>query len=51
MNTIDSLLQAGDPGISLKRQLEDQLIEHTRHVETFAADLPETRNRCWGGTA
>jgi xylulose-5-phosphate/fructose-6-phosphate phosphoketolase len=51
MDTVDRLPQTGDRGISLKRRLEEKLIEHKRYINTFGQDLPEIRDWKWGAGA
>jgi xylulose-5-phosphate/fructose-6-phosphate phosphoketolase len=48
MDVVDRLPQAGDRGITLKRQLKDKLVEHRRYINTHGQDLPEIRDWRWG---
>jgi xylulose-5-phosphate/fructose-6-phosphate phosphoketolase len=47
MDAIDRLPQTGDPGIYLKQQLKDKLIEHKLYICKYGQDLPEIRNWKW----
>jgi xylulose-5-phosphate/fructose-6-phosphate phosphoketolase len=47
MDTIDRLPHTGDPGIYLKQQLRDKLIEHRRYINQYGRDLPEVRQWRW----
>jgi xylulose-5-phosphate/fructose-6-phosphate phosphoketolase len=49
MDAIDRLPQTGDPGIYLKQQLKDKLIEHKQYIDKHGQDLPEIRNWKWQG--
>ena len=48
MDTIDRLPQTGDPGVYLKQQLKDKLIEHKQYIDTYGEDMPEVKNWKWG---
>jgi xylulose-5-phosphate/fructose-6-phosphate phosphoketolase len=41
------LPQTGDPGIYLKQQLRDKLVEHRRYINQYGSDMPEVRNWRW----
>jgi len=47
MDAIDRLPQTGAPGVRLKRQLGDTLIEHRRYIGTYGQDMPEVRDWVW----
>jgi xylulose-5-phosphate/fructose-6-phosphate phosphoketolase len=47
MDSVDRLPQTGDPGIYLKRQLKDKLIEHKQYICKHGEDMPEIRNWKW----
>jgi xylulose-5-phosphate/fructose-6-phosphate phosphoketolase len=47
MDAVDRLPQTGDPGIYLKQQLEDKLIEHRQYINRHGQDLPEIRDWKW----
>ncbi len=47
MDTIDRLPQTGSPGIYLKQQLRDKLVEHRQYIDKNGQDLPEIRNWTW----
>jgi len=49
MDAIDRLPQTGDPGIYLKQQLKDKLVEHKQYVKKHGQDLPEIRAWKWQG--
>jgi xylulose-5-phosphate/fructose-6-phosphate phosphoketolase len=49
MDAVDRLPQTGDPGIYLKQQLKDKLIEHKQYIDKHGQDLPEIRNWKWQG--
>lgn len=49
MDAIDRLPETGAPGVRLKRQLEDTLIEHRRYIGTYGHDMPEVRDWVWPG--
>jgi len=49
MDAIDRLPQTGAPGVRLKRQLGDTLIEHRRYIGTHGQDMPEVRDWVWPG--
>jgi len=51
MEAIDRLPQTGEPGIYLKQQLKDKLIEHKQYIDQYGQDLPEIRNWKWPGAA
>jgi xylulose-5-phosphate/fructose-6-phosphate phosphoketolase len=47
MDTIDRLPQTGAPGLRLKRQLQDKLVQHKQYIDQYGQDLPEIRNWKW----
>ncbi len=47
MDTVDRLLQTGDKGLALKRQLQARLIEHRQYIRQHGQDMPEIRNWRW----
>jgi xylulose-5-phosphate/fructose-6-phosphate phosphoketolase len=47
MDTIDRLPQTGNPGIRLKQQLMDKLVEHKQYINQHGQDLPEIRHWQW----
>ena len=48
MDAIDRLPQTGDPGIYLKQQPKDKLVEHKQYINKHGEDLPEIRHWHWG---
>jgi xylulose-5-phosphate/fructose-6-phosphate phosphoketolase len=48
MDAIDRLPQTGVRGQSLKRLLEDKLIEHKQYIDMNGQDMPEIRDWKWG---
>jgi hypothetical protein len=40
LNDLDRLLQTGSKGISLRRQLQDKLIEHKQYIDRYGQDMP-----------
>ena len=50
MDTIDRLPQTGEPGLFVKQQLKDKLIEHTQYIRKFGQDMPEVRQWKWDAT-
>ncbi len=49
MDAVDRLPRTGAPGIALKRQLKDKLVEHRLYIGTHGEDMPEIRDWTWGG--
>ncbi|MEO5819773.1 MAG: phosphoketolase family protein [Vicinamibacteraceae bacterium] len=49
MDAIDRLPQTGAPGVRLKQQLGDTLVEHRRYIGTYGQDMPEVRDWVWPG--
>jgi len=47
MDVIDRVPQARRNGASLKRQLQDKLVEHKQYIDKHGQDLPEIRNWRW----
>ncbi len=48
IDTIDRLPQTGAPGVYLKQQLRDKLIEHRRYINQYGRDMPEVQEWRWG---
>ena len=48
MDTIDRLPQTFEPGLHLKRCLEDGLVEHKLYIRRYGEDMPEIRHWIWG---
>ena len=51
MDTIDRLPQTGDPGLYLKQELRDKLIEHRQYIDEYGEDMPEIRNWKWDASS
>ena len=49
-DVIDRLPQLGAKGSYLKQTMQDKLIEHKRHVDTYGLDMPEILDWKWGDT-
>jgi xylulose-5-phosphate/fructose-6-phosphate phosphoketolase len=47
MDAIDRLPQTGYPGLHLKQQLKDKLLEHRRYINQYGQDMPEIRDWTW----
>jgi xylulose-5-phosphate/fructose-6-phosphate phosphoketolase len=47
IDAIDRLPQTATPGLVLKRQLVEKLIEHKRYIHLHGEDMPEVRNWKW----
>jgi xylulose-5-phosphate/fructose-6-phosphate phosphoketolase len=47
MDAIDRLPQTGDPGIYLKQELRDKLVDHAQYIRTYGQDMPEVRRWRW----
>jgi xylulose-5-phosphate/fructose-6-phosphate phosphoketolase len=47
MDAIERLPQTGDPGIYLKQELRDKLVDHTHYIRTYGQDMPEVRGWRW----
>jgi xylulose-5-phosphate/fructose-6-phosphate phosphoketolase len=47
MDAIDRLPQTGSPGVYLKQQLRDKLVEHTHYIREHGLDMPEIREWTW----
>jgi xylulose-5-phosphate/fructose-6-phosphate phosphoketolase len=48
MDVIDRVPRTGEPGIYLKQQLKDKLIEHKQYIDKYGEDMPEIRLWKWG---
>jgi len=48
LDVINRLPQIDDRGVTLKRLLEDKLIEHRQYINQHGQDLPEIRDWKWG---
>jgi xylulose-5-phosphate/fructose-6-phosphate phosphoketolase len=48
MDVIDRVPATGTPGLYLKQQLQNKLIEHRRYITTHGMDMPEVREWHWG---
>jgi xylulose-5-phosphate/fructose-6-phosphate phosphoketolase len=47
MDVIDRVPATGTPGLYLKQQLQNKLIEHKRYITTHGLDMPEVREWQW----
>jgi xylulose-5-phosphate/fructose-6-phosphate phosphoketolase len=47
MDAIDRLPKTGDPGIYLKQELQDKLVEHRQYICKHGQDMPEIRAWQW----
>jgi len=47
MDVIARVSHTGEPGLALKQQLTDKLIEHRKYIRIHGQDLPEIRNWKW----
>ena len=47
MDTIDRLPQTGAKGVTLKRLLENKLVEHRQYINKNGQDMPEIRSWTW----
>ena len=47
MDTIDRLPQTGEAGLTLKRTVEDKLVEHSAHIRRYGEDFAEIRQWMW----
>ncbi|MGC1458971.1 MAG: phosphoketolase family protein [Steroidobacteraceae bacterium] len=48
MDVIDRMPATGTPGLYLKQQLQNKLIEHKRYIVAHGLDMPEVREWRWG---
>jgi xylulose-5-phosphate/fructose-6-phosphate phosphoketolase len=48
MDVIDRVPATGTPGLYLKQQLQNKLIEHKRYIRAHGLDMPEVREWQWG---
>ncbi|HEV2702774.1 MAG TPA: phosphoketolase family protein [Steroidobacteraceae bacterium] len=48
MDVIDRVPSTGTPGLYLKQQLQNKLIEHRRYITQHGLDMPEVREWKWG---
>ena len=51
MDAVDRLPRTGEPGLRLKRRLQEKLVEHGLHIRRHGEDMPEIREWTWSGTA
>jgi xylulose-5-phosphate/fructose-6-phosphate phosphoketolase len=47
MDAIDRLPQTGEPGLQVKRQLREKLVEHRQYICENGQDMPEIREWKW----
>ena len=47
-DVIKRLPQLGARGDSLKRMVQEKLIEHKKYIDKYGEDMPEIRNWKWG---
>jgi xylulose-5-phosphate/fructose-6-phosphate phosphoketolase len=47
IDVVNRLPQTGSPGIYLKQQLKDKLVDHKRYIDLNGEDLPEVRDWTW----
>lgn len=50
MDAIGRLPRTGSPGLVLKQQLQDKLIEHEQYIGKHGEDMPEVRSWRWAVT-
>ncbi len=48
MDVIDRVPATGTPGLYLKQQLQNKLIEHKRYIAAHGLDMPEVHEWQWG---
>jgi len=51
MDAVDRLPRTGEPGLRLRRRLQEKLVEHGLYIRRHGEDMPEIRDWTWAGTA
>jgi xylulose-5-phosphate/fructose-6-phosphate phosphoketolase len=49
MDVIHRVPKTGSPGVYLRQQLADKLVEHRNYIDRHGEDMPEIRNWAWPG--